>query len=104
MTRADSSTLLGRSRDTLVGAAPLPVSTPTILLMRVVLRVWGETSADVLDAERAARYSVGAGLWEILEVIPSKGGVCPIPCRDVIAVGQGADYGHAWAAYPAGRS
>lgn len=103
MTRADSTQLLGRSRDTLVGAAPLPVPTPTRPLMRVVLRLWGETAADVQDAERAALRSLSAGLWDIRDVIPSKGAPCPIPPRDVLAVGQGADYGHAWAAYPVVR-
>lgn len=102
MTRADNGILpLGRSRDTGVGAATLPPSTPTPIKprTRVTLRLWGETDADVLDAERNARDSVLAAFWDIIDVIATRGGACPIRRNDPIALGQAADYGQAWAAY-----
>jgi len=100
MTRADSSMLLGRSRDTLIGAALPPDPAPTILRRRVELRLWGLTQAGIPAAEHAALTSVGADWWDVVEVIATYGGLCPIPMHDTIAAGQGADYGYSWAAYP----
>lgn len=111
MTRADNGiTPLRRSRDTLTGAAPCtpqhltPAPTPDVIpIMPVHLYVWGESAADVDDAERLARDSILAGLWDIRQVTPAQGGVCPIHPRDPKALTQGATYGQAWAAYPAWR-
>ena len=102
MTYADSSlALLGRSRNT-SGSAPGVASlfpTRQLPLLRVILRVWGQTPNDADDARSAALASAGAGLWEVAEIISTHGGPCPIPLHDSIAVGQGADYGYAWGAY-----
>lgn len=69
---------------------------------RVVLRLWGFTRADVARAEQAARELPRTAFWEFAEVIPTAGGVCPIPSGDPIAVDQAADYDWAWAVYLAG--
>lgn len=101
MTRADNATVaLGRSRDTLVGAAPLPPTAPTIRARAVILRLWGFTRADLADAERDAQQAPGAERWDVSEIVPSSGGQCPIPLRDRLALAQGAYYDYAWAAYP----
>jgi hypothetical protein len=100
MTRADSTLVLGRSRDTLFGAAFPPDPAPIIPRRRVELRLWGCTRADIPAAETAALTSVGAEWWDVVEITATCGGLCPIPMHDRIAAGQGADYDSAWAAYP----
>lgn len=69
---------------------------------RVRLRVWGFTRDDAAHAELIARRMPGAAFWDVVEVIPSSGGACPIPSGDPIALNQGADYDRAWAVYLAG--
>jgi hypothetical protein len=69
-------------------------------LKRVILRVWGFTSVDVLRAEQMARRAPSAQNWAVVEVIPSRSAVCPIPSHDPVALTQGADYDQAWAVYP----
>lgn len=105
MTHADSSlALLGRSRDTgSLGAAPPFPAIRQLPIQRVILRVWGLTPADVRTARDAADSSPCRGLWDVVDVVATHGGVCPIRPHDVLAVGQDADYGQAWAAYPADR-
>ena len=100
MTRADSTLVLGRSRDTLFGAAFPPDPAPIIPRRRVELRLWGLAPGDIPAAEHAALTSAGADWWDVVEIIATHGGVCPIPMHDGIAAGQGADYGFAWAAHP----
>jgi hypothetical protein len=102
MTHADSSpALLGRSRDTGSLGAALPPDIRPPRLRRVILRVWGLTQAEAADAEAKARSAPGSSLWDIIDVVSSHGGLCPIPARDPLVLGQGADYGQAWAAHPA---
>ena len=79
---------------------PLPTSSE-IRPLRVLLRVWGETEAEAKDAEIHARRDPRARLWEIVEVVATVGGPCPIRRGDPLAVGQHAVYGSAWGAYPA---
>lgn len=103
MTRADSGTKpLRRSRTApMVGAAHPRLPAPIIPKRRVELRLWGLTPTDLAFAEGAAFSSVGADWWDVVEIVATYGGRCPIPMRDRLTLGQGADYGRAWAAYPA---
>jgi hypothetical protein len=69
--------------------------------VRVILRLWGCTKADIGRAEANARQYHFAHSWTVVRVLPSSGTPCPIPSRDPIALTQNALYDAAWAAYPA---
>lgn len=88
------------------GRKPHPPTTEIALSrsVRVVLRLWGCTDADIEHAEENARHWVFSSTWDIVEVIPSTGTPCPIPRNDPIALKQDAVYDAAWAAYRAGQA
>lgn len=64
--------------------------------VRVRVRVWGLTDADVVTAERRAARGWGRNGWEFGEVERTVGGVCPLDVRDPGAVAAGADFGWAY--------
>lgn len=72
--------------------------------LRVVLRVWGETEAEAKDAVAHAHRDPRSRLWEIVRIVSTVGGPCPIRLGDPLVVGRHAVYGSAWGAYPAGRA
>ncbi len=65
----------------------------------VRLSVWGLSEQDAELAYHAARHSPSGNLWHIVEVERAVAQHCPIRRHDPRALAQGADNGHAWAAY-----
>jgi hypothetical protein len=59
------------------------------------------TEADVDRAHEMARRSPSAWRWKVVEVTEDLGAPCPIRPGDWMALAQGAEYGRAFAAYPA---
>jgi hypothetical protein len=68
---------------------------------KVVLHLWGVEERDLVRARDLADRSVSAWGWDVVAVTERTGVPCPIPNGDRSAVNQGAEYGAAWAAYPA---
>lgn len=67
--------------------------------MKVRLRVWGFTAADVLHAIDAAGAGPGRAAWEF-DVERLDGAVCPLDVRDPKVLAADAGYHWAYCAYP----
>lgn len=68
--------------------------------MRVRLRAWGFTAADVSRAIDMAGAPPGRAAWEF-EVERLGGATCPLDVRDPTVIAADAGYHWAYCAYPA---
>jgi len=103
MTRADSSMLLGRSRDTTTVGAAASLFDSIDHRPRVPVRLvaWGVTDADVEHAIDRAEVGPGRYAWEFVETERLGDLPCPLAPDDPRALAQEAGYHWAYVAYRA---